>query len=102
MRNTQYFHRSAFTWIELLVVVFAMVVLVGLLLSSCQKVRIENYPLGQTRNNLKQMGLAIHIQAGCNNGKIWVGAKAPPEGGKGGFFVELLPYVDGRGIYKRI
>lgn len=90
---------KGFTLIELLVVIAIIAVLIGLLLPAVQKVRQAAYGL-QSKNNLKQIGLAIH---GAND----TFGKAPPMFGKyasqsaGSIWYSLLPYLEQDSLFKQ-
>jgi prepilin-type processing-associated H-X9-DG protein/prepilin-type N-terminal cleavage/methylation domain-containing protein len=90
-------HRKAFTLVEGLVVVAIIGVLVGLLLPAVQKVR-EAANAVKCRNNLQQIGLAMHqyhTRAGSlppGNQVFW-GA---------GWATFLLPYLDQDALYHQL
>jgi prepilin-type N-terminal cleavage/methylation domain-containing protein/prepilin-type processing-associated H-X9-DG protein len=91
-----------FTLIELLVVIAIIAVLIALLLPAVQQAR-EAARRSTCKNNLKQLGLAVHNYIDI--------AKQIPGGGnsnwsapnyKGNQFVYLLPYSDQGPLYKSL
>ncbi len=91
----------AFTLIELLVVIAIIAILIALLLPAVQQAR-EAARRSQCKNNLKQIGLALHNYVDSNkqfppNQMVW-GA-----GNYGGTpFVALLPYLDQQPLFKTL
>ncbi len=89
-------HRG-FTLIELLVVIAIIGVLVALLLPAVQTAR-EAARRSQCKNNLKQIGLAMHTY--LDSHRVW------PSGGYMtwglGWATSILPYMEQAGAYKKL
>ena len=103
-------NRRAFTLIELLVVIAIIAILIALLLPAVQQAR-EAARRTQCRNNLKQLGIALHNYHDNFNMFTPNPVAAVSEDPAGPYFqawvawsglTMLLPYVDQAPLYNRI
>ena len=98
--------KRAFTLIELLVVIAIIAVLIALLLPAVQQAR-EAARRSQCRNNLKQLGIAMHnyheTHKKLPNGMASSDFKGVTGNGRGwGWSALILPFVDQQNIYNQI
>ncbi len=101
--------RRGFTLIELLVVIAIIAVLIALLLPAVQQAR-EAARRTQCKNNLKQIGLALHnyhdqfrtFPPGWISVDAATGQMTPLNGGSGaGWALLLLPQIDQSSLYNK-
>ncbi len=95
--------KSAFTLVELLVVVAIIGVMVGLLLPAVQSAR-ESARRMQCSNNLKQIGLALHnYHASYDKLPFSWGGTTPPSGSPGYSAIsQLLPFMEQSALHEQI
>ena len=100
-------NRRGFTLIELLVVIAIIAILIALLLPAVQQAR-EAARRSQCKNNLKQIGIALHNYHETANcfppGWLGVTGNQPDPNGPSGFgwATHLLPHLDNASLYKQI
>jgi prepilin-type N-terminal cleavage/methylation domain-containing protein len=106
--------RTAFTLVELLVVIAIIGVLIGLLLPAVQSAR-ESARRSNCTNNMKQLGLAVHgyhdgfkrfpafiNDEGLRQATLLASGSAAQWYGSMSFICSLLPYVEEQTTYDQI
>jgi prepilin-type N-terminal cleavage/methylation domain-containing protein len=100
MKNSRVLKRG-FTLIELLVVIAIIAILIALLLPAVQQAR-EAARRTQCKNNLKQLGLAVHNYHDTFNSFPFGYYLVPPFTNYKNAFTLLLPYIEQSTVYAQI
>lgn len=99
--------RSGFTLIELLVVIAIIAILIALLLPAVQQAR-EAARRTQCKNNLHQLGLALHNYHDIYNQfaptvfNAWEGSPTWSDSTRGSYLVRLLPQLEQANLYNSL
>ncbi|WP_206028662.1 DUF1559 domain-containing protein [Thalassoroseus pseudoceratinae] len=101
--------RNAFTLIELLVVIAIIAILIALLLPAVQQAR-ESARRTQCKNNLKQLGIAMHnhhdvvgaFPMGGTNDRAPHGTNTTTSGWGSSWMVYLLPYIEQDNMFSQM